>query len=378
MDPRALHTPDMFSRETQALMEAAIDAIVVIDQRGTMIAVNESARRMFGYRSDEMLGENVNLLMPEPDHSAHSGYLRAHLSTGVAHVIGKGRDVVAKRKSGDSFPAHLSVGRIPDGGPARFVGFVRDNTLQVEREEQSRLAQERFTNVARLVTLGEMAAGIAHELNQPLTAINAYARACEHFVTLAQPDIGELRSAVREIGAEALRAGDMIRRMRQLVRAEPGEHAPIDANAVIEDLRVLISADARIHGAHVHYRLSSEPVRVIADGVQLQQLLLNLVRNAFEALATQPPRAREIEIATRRVEGEVEISVTDNGPGVAPAIADRLFDPFSTTKSSGTGLGLAISRTIAQSHGGRVGFRAVSPQGTCFFVRLPALEEVTS
>jgi len=162
------------------------------------------------------------------------------------------------------------------------------------------------------------------------------------------------------------------------VRAEPGEHAPIDANAVIEDLRVLISADARIHGAHVHYRLSSEPVRVIADGVQLQQLLLNLVRNAFEALATQPPRAREIEIATRRVEGEVEISVTDNGPGVAPAIADRLFDPFSTTKSSGTGLGLAISRTIAQSHGGRVGFRAVSPQGTCFFVRLPALEEVTS
>src|SRR6186713_2745317 len=115
MDPRALHTPDMFSRETQALMEAAIDAIVVIDQRGTMIAVNESARRMFGYRSDEMLGENVNLLMPEPDHSAHSGYLRAHLSTGVAHVIGKGRDVVAKRKSGDSFPAHLSVGRIPDG-----------------------------------------------------------------------------------------------------------------------------------------------------------------------------------------------------------------------------------------------------------------------
>jgi two-component system sensor kinase FixL len=343
-----------------------------------MIAVNESARRMFGYRSDEMLGENVNRLMPEPDHSAHSDYLRVHLSTGVAHVIGKGRDVVAKRKSGASFPAHLSVGRIPDSSPARFVGFVRDNTLEVEREEQSRLAQERFTNVARLVTLREMAAGIAHELNQPLTAINAYARACEYFVTLAQPDVGELRSAVREIGAEALRAGDMIRRMRQLVRAEPGEHAPIDANAVIEDLRVLISADARIHGAHVHYRLSSEPVRVIADGVQLQQLLLNLVRNAFEALATQPPRAREIEIATRRVEGEVEISVTDNGPGVAPAIADRLFDPFSTTKSSGTGLGLAISRTIAQSHGGRVGFRAVSSQGTCFFVRLPALEEVTS
>ena len=359
-------------------MEAAIDAIVVIDHRGTIVAVNEGARGMFGYRSDELLGENVRLLMPEPERGAHDGYLRAYLSSGVARVIGKGRDVVAMRKSGACFPAYLSVGRIPDSEPPRFVGFVRDNSASVQREEQARLANDRLTSVSRLATLGEMAAGIAHELNQPLTAINAYARASEHFMTMPTPDLAELRDAVREIGAEALRAGDIIRRMRQLVRTDPGAQIEVEASALVEDLRVLISADARIHGVHVHYRLASDGVRIMADSVQLQQLILNLLRNAFEALATQTPRSREVEIATRLIEGQVEISVTDNGPGVLPAIAERLFDPFCTTKPGGTGLGLAISRTIAQSHGGSVGYRTVLPHGTCFYVRLPASQGVTT
>jgi two-component system, LuxR family, sensor kinase FixL len=372
------HTKAMFSKAAQALMDAAIDAIVVIDHRGIIVAVNEGTRSMFGYRTDELLGENVRMLMPEPDRGAHDGHLRAYLSSGVAHVIGKGRDVVAMRKSGACFPAHLSVGRIPDTAPPRFVGFVRDNSASVEREEQARLANDRLTSVSRLATLGEMAAGIAHELNQPLTAINAYARASERFITMPIPDLGELRDAVREISAEALRAGDIIRRMRQLVRKDPGEQTAVEARALIEDLRVLISADARIHGAHVHYRLGSDGVKITADGVQLQQLILNLVRNALEALATQAPGSRDVEIATQLVDGQVEISVSDNGPGVLPAIEHRMFEPFCTTKPGGTGLGLAISRTIAQAHGGSVGYRPVLPHGTCFYVRLPALQGVTS
>jgi len=365
----------MFSRETQALMEAAVDAVIVIDQRGTVTAINDAAQRMFGYRTDELLGENVSLLMPEPDRSAHAGYIHAHLATGVARVIGKGRDIVAKRKSGACFPALLTVGRIPDSVPPRFVGFVRDTTAQARREEESRATQERLTNVARLATLGEMAAGIAHELNQPLTAINTYARACEHFIAMPQPDLVELRDAVREISAEALRAGTIIRRMRQLVRVEAGEQAPVEANALIEDLKVLIAADARLQGTSVRYRLAGSGSRVFADAVQLQQLILNLVRNAFEALATQPAGLREIEIATAVIAGgDLEISITDNGPGVSPGIADRIFEPFCTSKPAGTGLGLAISRTIAQSHGGTVGNRPVSPHGACFYVRLPAVE----
>lgn len=359
-------------------MDAAIDAIIVIDHRGTIVAVNGAVRDMFGYRTDELLGQNVSMLMPEPDRGAHDGYLRAYLTGGVAHVIGKGRDVVAMRKSGACFPAHLSVGRIADTLLPRYVGFVRDNSASVQREEQARLANDRLTSVSRLATLGEMAAGIAHELNQPLTAINAYARASERFIAMPAPELAELRDAVREISAEALRAGDIIRRMRQLVRTEPGEQTAIEARALIEDLKVLISADARIHGAHVHYRFGSDGVRIMADGAQLQQLILSLVRNAFEALATQSPRSREIEIATLPVDGQVEISVSDNGPGVLPAIEERMFDPFCTTKPGGTGLGLAVSRTIAQAHGGSVGYRAVLPHGSCFYVRLPALQGVTS
>ena len=365
----------MFSREAQALMEAAIDAVIVIDHRGTMTAVNEAARRMFGDRSDELLGEKVSLLMPEPDRRAHVGGLEAYLSTGLTGVIGKGHDVVAQRKSGACFPALLSVGRVPDCEPARFVGFVRDTSAQARREEESRVVQERLTNVARLATLGEMATGIAHELNQPLTAINAYARACERFIAMPEPDLAELRDAVREIGVEALRAGTLIQRMRRIVRVEAGNHGPVDANALIENLEVLIAADARIHGTQVRYHLASGSARIKGDGVQLQQVILNLVGNAFEALAAQPPGSRQIEIATAVAGGDLEITVSDNGPGVSPSIAGRIFDPFCSSKPGGTGLGLAISRTIVQAHGGTVGNRPIAPHGACFYVRLPALED---
>jgi two-component system sensor kinase FixL len=366
----------MLSREAQALMEAAVDAIVVIDQRGTMTAINEVALRMFGYRSDELLGENVKLLMPEPDHSAHDGYLKRYLATGLAHVIGKGRDVVAKRKSGECFPARLSVGRIPDCASPQFVAFVRDNSEQVRHEEQARLAQERMTSVARLASLGEMATGIAHELNQPLTAINTYARACEHFIGMAQPDLADVRAAIHEIGIEALRAGSMIRRMRQLVRSDPVDLHPMEIKAVIDDLKVLIAADARIHGVQVNYAIVNDGLRVQADAGQLQQVVLNLVRNSFEALEAQPAASRELEIAsTKAAGGNLEITVSDNGPGVSPDVTERLFDPFCTTKPGGTGLGLAISRTIAQAHGGTIGFRPLSPHGACFYVRLPAWED---
>ena len=364
----------MFSPEAQALMEAAIDAIVVIDQRGVMLAVNEAARRMFGYRSDELLGENVSLLMPEPDRSAHSRYLQAHLSTGIARVIGKGRDVTAKRKSGACFPAHLSVGRIPRCEPPRFVGFVRDDSEQARRDEDARATRERLANVSRLAMLGEMAAGIAHELNQPLTAISAYAHAAKRFMEMPQPDFAELQDAVREIGAESLRAGEIIRRMRALVRVDAGELIPADANAIVRDLDTLVAADARGHGVKMSYCLAGTGAHIKVDVAQIQQLLMIFVRNGFEALAAQPVGLREMEIATTTVDGIVEIRVTDNGPGISPDIADRLFDPFCTTKPHGTGLGLAISRTIAQAHGGTAGHRAAPPHGACFYVRLPAWE----
>jgi len=373
----------MYSRETQALMEAAIDAVIVIDHRGRILAVNDSTRRIFGFRVDELLGQNVSMLMPEPDRSAHDGYLARYLGTGAARIIGVGREVKAQRNDGTIFPARLSVGRIPDSEPPRFVGLVRDTTSEhqakaerVRQEEHALRAQDRLTRVARMATMGEMAAGIAHELNQPLTAITTYARACEHFVNMAEPDLAELREAVREIGAEGRRAAGIITRLRQLVRNdEHVEPVPTDINALIEELRVLLNADARVYDTRLSFNLSPELPRISANPVQLQQLVLNLARNAFEALAEMPAGDRTLSLVTiRNADGGVEIWVKDNGPGISPAIADRLFVPFTTTKNSGTGLGLAISRTIAHAHGGTIEPRPVLPHGTNFRICLPAME----
>ena len=494
----------MFSRETQALMEAAVDAIIVIDHRGRMLAINDSTRRLFGFRTDEMLGNNVSMLMPEPDRSAHDGYLAGYLLTGIPKIIGVGRQVTAQRSDGTVFPAHLSVGRVPESNPPRFVGLLRDTTsdhaaiaaLKLERdranaylelndsillsldcdrrvrevnargkellgapthdihgrdwldffigepdrerarlmldsamasgssrerefdavihgeprrlywrciarrhadgapagwlcsgadvtdharrEEHAYLAQDRLTRVARMATLGEMTAGIAHELNQPLTAIITYARACEHYINMPEPDLEEMREAVREIGAEGLRAGRIIARLRQLVRNDDHqEPVNFDVNVLIEELKVLLNADARVYDTRLSITLAPGLPRVVGHPIQLQQLVLNLVRNAFEALAEMPPGEREIGLTTvRPATDEIEIRVSDNGPGISSTILDRLFHPFSTTKKAGTGLGLAISRTIAQTHGGSIECQPVLPHGVSFRVRLPAMEEV--
>jgi two-component system, LuxR family, sensor kinase FixL len=383
----------MPSRETQALLDAAVDAVVLIDHSGLITAFNRSAERLFGYSAEELLGSRVNTLMPEPYRSEHDRYLERYQRTGIPHIIGVGREVEALRKDGSCFPAFLSVGRVADSDPPRFVGFIRDvtterqalATIQAERdrsevrraeERDARHLQERMTHVSRLATLGEMAAGIAHELNQPLSAIATYARACERFLESSAPDLPETLASLREIGDEALRAGDIIKRLRRLVSGRSGEHAAADLNEMIEDVAVLIQADARVHKAQVAFDLARELPRVDADRTQFQQMVLSLVRNALESLAGAPASGRQVTIRTALLPGRwIELSVSDNGPGVAPDMVDRLFMPFATTKATGTGLGLPISQTIAQAHGGTIGHRQASPHGACFFVRIPSIED---
>lgn len=360
----------MISRETQALMEAAVDAILVIDHRGRITALNDATRRMFGYRTDELLGQNVSLLMPEPDRGAHQHYMDQYEATGRARIIGIGREVAAARKDGSIFPAHLSVGRIEDGRRPRFIGIVRDITA----ERAARATQERLARVAHLATMGEMATAVAHEINQPLTALMTYAQACERYLAMPDPDRAELAAAVREIKAEGTRAAEIIRRLRQLVRRDANARRPTDINALLEELKTLIDADARAHEARVSIGNASSLPLALVDPTQIQQVVLNVVRNAFEALEEAPAGAREVELASRLTDdGDIEISVTDNGPGVTADAAQRLFEPFFTTKRAGTGLGLAMSRTIIESHRGTIGVRAAEPRGTTFFMRLPAV-----
>jgi two-component system sensor kinase FixL len=227
-------------------------------------------------------------------------------------------------------------------------------------------------HVSRLATIGEMASGVAHELNQPLAAIANYAQASARLLNSPNPDLADVREALQEIGAQAVRAGEIIRRMRGLVREDEAERAPGSANALIGEMVDLLQADARTHDIQLRVSLAPDLPTILVHKVQVQHVILNLVRNAMEALVSIPPAQREIVVGTARgPDDTVEIFVSDNGPGVPHAVKERWLEPFFTTKTNGTGLGLAISNTIARAHDGSFSYRPNTPSGACFYVRLP-------
>lgn len=364
----------------QALLDACVDAVVIIDHRGTITTFNRAACRMFGYAESEVIGRNVSMLMPEPDSGRHDSHLERYLHTRDPHVIGIGRDVFALRKDRSQFPARLSVGEIAGGLTPRFVGFVHDLSSRRIQEAQQRVAQEavretreRLTHVARLSTMGEMATGLAHEINQPLTAITLYAQAAERLARQPTPDIGEITAALHQISAQALRAGEIIKRLRALVRNRQTQEELLDLNAVVHELSVLVESDARSNGVRVEMELEPGPLWVVGDAIQLQQVMLNLVRNAIDAVQGEGCE-RLVVVRTALVPEGVEVSVTDRGPGVDASMRERLFQAFATTKPEGTGLGLAISRSIVENHGGTLTWRPNPPRGSCFYFRLPAVK----
>ena len=227
--------------------------------------------------------------------------------------------------------------------------------------------------VSRLATIGEMAAGVAHELNQPLTAIANYAQACERLLARPGADLGDVRSALHEIATQAVRAGDIIRRLRMLARSHAMERAQADINSVIREILELMLTDARVHRARLQLQLTENLPSVSVDRVQIQHVILNLVRNALEALSSGDSAVREVLIrSVRTTAGEIEIAVSDSGPGLPAQVLQRMFDPFFSTKESGTGLGLPISNTVVRAHGGTLGYRPNNPHGACFYFRLPA------
>lgn len=625
--------------EMQALLDATVDAVLIINARGEVEVFNRSAERLFGYVAADVIGRNVSVLMTERDRGSHDGYMQRYMGTGVPHIIGIGREVDARRKDGSVFPVFLSVGRIEGMDPPRFVGFLHDITLRRETmaairrerdranmyldvaqvillalaidgrvqlinrkgcevlgrreidllgrdwveavvaeasrnhvrrqlqqladgnaggeiyceyevlcsgdsrrliawrcvalrdndgrltgflssgediterraieasaaratellneaqeiarvgnfelhvpstgddfwspqlyrlfqidpaaarlsvgrivaavhpddrercarewqeaatepgsftteyriitpdrqtrhvrstyhmtpapggrvrivgtlldvtegkraEEEAAIAQQRMTHVARLATMGEMAAGIAHELNQPLSAIANYANAATRILPAAEaiaeslPDqaesVEDVRTALSQIAAQALRAGEVIRRLRSLVQRRDTRREPADINQLVEEVISFSQSDARLHNVRLRAELGTALATLQIDGIQIQQVLLNLIRNSIEALQGQPTAEREVVVTTSQPSAnDLVISVSDNGPGVSADFVSQVFDPFCTTKESGTGLGLAISRSIAEAHRGRLSYEPNAPRGARFSLRLP-------
>jgi two-component system sensor kinase FixL len=618
--------------ELRALLDAAVDAVIVIDHAGHIGTFNRAAERLFGYRAADVIGDHVSILMPEPYRSAHDGYMNAYMAGGAARIIGIGRDVIARRRDGTVFPASLAVGEVPGSKPPRFIGFIHDITsrkaavdaLRRERdraqsyldlaevmlvaiddvgritlinrkgceilgyteaeligrnwfeqclperhreaaraalhaalsgareppayaedavltrdgelklvawretlvrdelgravgllssgdditerrraeqaltrsesllraaqsiaklgnyevhvptgpahwseemykilgldpaagpasvdeftsrivhpddrerlvrelqrslnetgrfdlefrivrpdgssrevhslaqfqpatdgeslvisgtlhditdrklaEEELRQGQERLTHVGRLSTMGEMATGLAHEINQPLTAIATYAQAAVRMIDApAGADPAELREALVQITNQALRAGEVIRRLRAFVKNRATRTETVDVNRLIEELRVLAEPDARVNDLRLTLELTAEVPPVSADPVQIQQVLLNLIRNAIDATLEAPAAPRELLVRSTATAEAVEVAVIDHAGGIAPEIEPNLYNPFYTTKPAGTGLGLAISRSIIRAHRGKLGHRPTPGGGTTFYFTLPPL-----
>lgn len=339
----------------RSILETVPDAMIVINEAGLIRDFSPAAERMFGWQAAEVAGRNVNLLMPDPYRSAHDGYLQRYYRTGERRIIGQGRVVVGERRDGSTFPLELAVGEMQAAGQRHFTGFIRDLTERQQAEARLQELQSELVHVSRLTALGEMASALAHEINQPLSAIANFLKGSRMLLERGEVPHARVAEAVERAATEALRAGEIIRRLRDFVARGETERSIESLPKLVEEASALALVGAKEHGIRVQYSFSQEVDRVLADKVQIQQVVLNLVRNAVDSMVEAASPVRHLTIAIQPVEADMaRVTVTDTGPGIDPAVAGKLFQPFITTKRTGMGVGLSISRTIVEVHGGRI------------------------
>ncbi len=360
----------------RSILDTVPDGVVVIDRDGLMTSFSPAAERMFGWTAAEVLGRNVSLLMPEPHAAAHDAYIQRYHRTHEKRIIGAGRVVVGQRKDGSTFPMELAVGETKGPVPS-YTGFIRDLTETQETETRLQELQNELIHVSRLTAMGEMASTLAHELNQPLSAIANLLTGSRRLIDRGrEADQAKVRDAIDRAATQALRAGEVIHRMRDFVRRGASERDVESLSKLIEEASALALIGEK--DRQVDVRLSLDPAAdaVHADRVQVQQVLLNLIRNGIDAMHDGEPRRRALLISTEMTdEGWSRVSVADTGPGIADDVRERLFQPFMTTKAQGMGVGLSISRSIVEAHGGRIWAEANPGGGALFRFTLPPAEQ---
>ena len=359
----------------RSILATVPDAMVVIDEQGLIQSFSTAAEMLFGYKSGDVIGRNVSMLMPSPYQEEHDAYLQRYLSTGERRIIGLGRSVTGLRKDGSTFPMELAVGEMHPGTGRFFTGFCRDLTERHKTEARMQEQQQELLHMARFTALGEMASTLAHEINQPLTAITNYLKGSRRLLERSnEKHAALLRDAIEKAAEQALRAGDVIRRLRDFVARGESERQVERLPSLIEDASSLALVGAREADVRVTYELDPAAELVLTDRIQIEQVLLNLMRNAVEAMHKAPRRELRI-VTTARQDGMAEVGVIDTGPGLAAEVSAQLFQPFVTTKKQGMGVGLSICRTIVESHGGHIWAEAMPGGGTAFRFTLRAVEK---
>ena len=350
----------------ESILATVPDAMIVIDDRAIIRSFSSAAERLFGYSSAEALGRNIKMLMPSPYRENHDGYLERYLTTGERRIIGIGRVVVGERNDGSTFPMELAVGEMKSNNERFFTGFIRDLTERQKTEARLQELQSELVHISRLTAMGEMASTLAHELNQPLSAIANYMKGSRRLLEGKDDDRSVMmRDAVDKAADQALRAGQIIRRLRDFVARGESEHRVENVKKLVEEASALALVGVKDQGVRVRFRFDPGADMVLADKVQIQQVLLNLIRNSVEAMEAAPKR--ELVVSTAATEDDmVTLAVSDTGSGISPEVAAHLFQPFITSKRQGMGVGLSISRTIIEAHGGQIWSEENPGGGTIF------------
>jgi len=371
----AMSTSDLLAREAhlQSILDTVPDAMVVIDECGIIQSFSTAAERLFGYDAAATTGRNINMLMPSPYQENHDGYIERYLATGEPRIIGIGRVVVGARKDGSTFPMELSVGEMKSGNRRFFTGFIRDLTERQLTEARLQELQAELVHISRLTAMGEMASTLAHEINQPLSAIANYMKGSRRLLEGNADELSAtIRDAMDKASEQALRAGQIIQRLRNFVARGETERRVESITKLVEEASALALVGAKEHALRVKLQFDPRVDLVLADKVQIQQVLLNLVRNAIDAMIECD--RRELMIYTTVSDADmVTINVADTGSGIAPDIAAQLFQPFVTSKRHGMGVGLSISRTIVEGHGGKIWAEPNPGGGTIFRFTLRAM-----
>jgi len=358
--------------QLRAIVETVPDAMIVIDEQGCMQSMSAAAERLFGIDAATSIGQNIATLMPEPWSSEHDGFLARYLLTGERKVIGERRELFARRSDGSEMPIELSVGEAWVGDRRLFIGFVRDISQRVEAEQRLEELNAAHAHGARLNAVGGLAASLAHELNQPLAASSNFLGAAEALIE--RGDSGsEVADFLARAGEQILRAGEIIRRLRNFIAKTDTEMRIVPLAPVLEEAVELGLTGSRHLRIDAEFDLDPVVASFLGDRIQIEQVVVNLVRNAAQALRSRPAGERLIRLATRHEEGGmVRITVVDNGPGLPPAVLDQFATPFLTTKGGeGLGLGLSICRRIIDAHGGTLSAGNDENGGARFEFTLP-------